>query len=433
MDLLEKIRQRKAIVGVIGLGYAGLPLVIEFGKAGFRVIGFDLDEKRVAAINAGKSYIDDIDASEVADLVAGGRISATTDFSALREIDAVTICVPTPLSKTRDPDVSYIVEATNSIAHHLHPVQLIVLESTTYPGTTDELILSRLEETGMKLDQDFYLAFAPERVDPGNEKFSTRNTPKLVGGVSAKSLEHAAALYETSIATVVPLSSARAAEMSKLLENTFRAVNVALVNEMAIMAEKLGVDIWEVIDGASTKPFGFMPFYPGPGLGGHCIPVDPYYLSWKMKTLNYNARFIQLAGEINAGMPEHVVERVAEALNERCKSVKGSHILVMGVTYKENVADVRESPALDIIDLLELRGADVVYTDPYVPCLSRESNTLQSVALTPQLLISTDCTVIAANHHQFDWEMVTKHASLIVDCRNATRNVKSPKAAIVRL
>lgn len=433
MELLDKIRQRTAVVGVIGLGYAGLPLAMEFAKAGFQVVGLDLDQEKADSINAGRSYIGDVSTEDLSSVVNIGKLSATTDFAALKNIDAVTICVPTPLSKTRDPDVSYIVEATNSIARYLHRGQLIILESTTYPGTTDELILPRLEETGLKLDEDFYLAFAPERVDPGSPKFSTKNTPKLVGGVTPDSGLLARELYQTAVETVVPMSSARAAEMSKLLENTFRAVNVALVNEMAIMADKLGVDIWEVIDGASTKPFGFMRFLPGPGLGGHCIPVDPYYLSWKMRTLNYNARFIQLAGEVNASMPAYVVEKVFDALNQRCKSVAGSKILILGVTYKEDVPDVRESPALDIIELLLSKGAQVAYNDPNVASLCLAGHQFKSMELTEQSLQNADCIVITANHREYDWNWITQHASLIVDSRNATRDVKESPAVIVKL
>ena len=351
-QLKQKILGKTATVGVIGLGYVGLPLAVEFAKAGFPVIGIDIDQRKVDAIAAGTSYIQDVPTEEVAALTQAGRLKATSDFSALKQIDAVSICVPTPLRKTKDPDISYIMAAVEHIVNYLHPLQLVVLESTTYPGTTDEAILPELLKTGLKPGKDFLLAFSPERVDPGNARYNTKNTPKVIGGLTPQCLEIAKLLYEQAIGAIVPVSSTKSAEMVKLLENTFRSVNIGLVNEIAVMCDKLGVNVWEVIGAAATKPFGFMPFYPGPGLGGHCIPIDPHYLAWKMKTLNYNARFIELAGEINASMPEYVVNKVVDALNAVEKSVKGSRILMLGIAYKRDINDVRESPALDIFRIL---------------------------------------------------------------------------------
>jgi UDP-N-acetyl-D-glucosamine dehydrogenase len=431
-QLLERITARTAVVGIIGLGYAGLPLAVSFAEAGFHVIGHDLDAERVAAINAGQSYIGDIPAERLAALE--GRLTASADGDVLRDCDAITICVPTPLSKARAPDISAIVAATESIAQRLRPGQLVVLESTTYPGTTDEIVLPRLEASGLRVGQDFFLAFAPERIDPGNRHFAARNTPKVVGGVTPACREVAAALYGQVVERVVPVSSTRTAEMAKLLENTFRAVNIALVNEMAVMCNALDVDVWEVIDAAATKPFGFMPFYPGPGLGGHCIPVDPHYLSWKLKTLNQTARFIELAGEINGRMPGFVVSRVADALNERRLAVNGARVLVLGVTYKRDVADTRESPALEILEQQAAKGAVVSYHDPFVPVLEiNEHLRLTSAALDASTMGAADCVVVCADHSAYDWRHIAEWASLIVDTRNALKAVPQRRARVVRL
>ena len=431
-ELLERLRRRTAVVGLIGLGYAGLPLAVAFAEAGFRVCGLDLDAERVAQINAGRSYLADVPAERLAALQ--GRLTATTDGAVLRECDAITICVPTPLSKAQAPDISAIVSATEEIARWLRPGQLVVLESTTYPGTTDEVVLPLLEAGGLRVGEDFFLAFAPERIDPGNTRFAARNTPKVVGGVTPACRQAATALYEQVIERVVPVSSTRTAEMAKLLENTFRAVNIALVNEMAMMCDALDVDVWEVIEAAATKPFGFMPFYPGPGLGGHCIPVDPYYLSWKLKTLNQTARFIELAGEVNGRMPGFVVGKVADALNDQRQAVNGSSVLLLGVSYKRDVADTRESPALEILELLHARGACLSYHDPYVPALEvNERLRLESAPLTEALVAGADCVVICADHSSYDWERITDWARLIVDTRNATNRVIDPRARVVKL
>ena len=424
--LEEKIRDGSARVGILGLGYVGLPLSVEFAAAGLPVLGFDLAPGKVEAVNRGESYIKDVPSERLAPLTQAGRLKATTDFEALGECDAVVICVPTPLSKTKDPDLSMVVEATKSIAARLRSGQLVILESTTYPGTTEELILPLLTEGGLRVGHDFFLAFSPERVDPGNDRFSTRNTPKVIGGFTEACLRVARALYGRAIDTLVPVSSPRAAEMVKLLENTFRSVNIGLVNEVALMCERLEIDVWEVIEAAASKPFGFMPFYPGPGLGGHCIPIDPFYLSWKLKTLDYRARFIELAGEVNSAMPEHVCARVADALNDRCKSVKGSRILVLGVTYKKDIDDVRESPALDILRILERRGARVGYNDPYVPQLDHNETRLESQELLPALR-EADAVVIVADHSSYRYREIVDAARLVVDTRNATRGIVSDK------
>jgi len=429
-ELLSKIQKGEARVGTLGLGYVGLPLSVEFASAGLRVLGFDLDANKVAAINRGESYIQDVPPARVAELQKAGRLSASTDFSLLKDCDAVTICVPTPLSKTKDPDLQMVVDASRSIAATLRPGQLIVLESTTYPGTTEELILPMLAEGGLQVGKDFFLAFSPERVDPGNERFNTRNTPKIIGGVTPACTEVARSLYGRAVERVIPVSSTKAAEMVKLLENTFRSVNIGLVNEVALMCARLGVDVWEVIDAAASKPFGFMPFYPGPGLGGHCIPIDPLYLSWKLKTLNYRARFIELAGEVNSAMPEYVCERIAAALNEREKSVRGSRILVLGVAYKRDIDDVRESPALDVMKLLERRGASVTYNDPYVASIRVDGGTLASSELMPAVR-EADLAVIVTDHASYDYRAIVEAAKQVVDTRNATRGIASPK--IVKL
>ncbi len=433
MDLLEKLKARTAVVSVIGLGYVGLPLAIEFAQAGFDVVGIDTNEKRVKDINEGRSYVRDVPAQELASLMEIGKLTADTDYGLLRGIDAAMICVPTPLNKTRDPDVSHVIAAAEGIARHMHRDMLVVLESTTYPGTTDELVLPILEKSGLQVGKDFYLAYSPERIDPGNRKYNVKNIPKIVGGVTPGCLEVAKALYESAIEVVIPVSSTKSAEMVKLLENTFRAVNIGLVNEIAIMCDKLGIDVWEVVDAAATKPFGFMPFYPGPGLGGHCIPVDPNYLSWKLRTLNYDARFIQLAREINTTMPLYVVNKVADALNEERKSIKGSRIMVLGAAYKGDVDDVRESPALDILRLLRDKGAEVIYNDPFIPTLCLDDLELRSAELSQELLREMDCVVIVAVHSAYDWEDIVAASNLVVDTRNVTRDVRANSGKIIKL
>src|SRR5262245_47645209 len=381
-QLSERIDRRTAQLSVVGLGYVGLPLAVEFGKAGFKVTGIDTDEKRVREIQRGVSYIPDVPTGDVEELVRSGRLEATTDFAALRKADAVNICVPTPLSKQRDPDVSFIVSATDQLAKHVHRGMLVILESTTYPGTTEELILPRLKETGLEVGRDFFLAFSPERVDPGNPRFNTKNIPKIVGGVTPTCTEMAVRLYRQRLERVVPVSSPQVAEMVKLLENTFRSVNIGLVNELALMCARMKIDVWEVIEAASTKPFGFMPFFPGPGLGGHCIPIDPFYLSWKARASGFEARFIELAGSVNGQMPEHVVSLVADALDRNERPIRGSKILMLGVAYKADIDDIRESPSLDIMEELRERGAVIEYSDPYVPTLQVAGFDLKSVSLT---------------------------------------------------
>jgi len=432
-QLISAIQDRSARVGVIGLGYVGLPLAVEFARAGFTVTGIDVDASKVASINAGKSYITDIADSELVSLIEAGRLMAQANYDSLSDLDTISICVPTPLGKSRSPNISYIIAVTEEIAKQRRPGQLIVLESTTYPGTTEEVIAPRLLDNGLQVGSDVFLAFSPERVDPGNQKYRIRNTPKVIGGLTPACLEVASALYATIVQTVVPVSSTAAAEMTKLLENTFRAVNIGLVNEIAIMCDKLGIDVWEVIDAAATKPFGFMRFLPGPGLGGHCIPVDPHYLSWKLRTLNYTARFIELAGEVNSSMPLHVVERITAALNADTKPVKGSSILILGVAYKPDVGDVRESPALDILRLLNNREARLAYHDPYVPALEMDDLQLESVDLTDDVLSAADCVVIVTDHSFYDWEWITTRARLIVDTRNALKKVRRSSARIAKL
>jgi len=425
--LKTKVMRKKSRMGVIGLGYVGLPLAVEFAKAGFHVTGIDTDTRKVGKVNAGDSYIQDVSAAELKREVRSGRLSATADFSVLREIDCVSICVPTPLRKTRDPDVSSIVNATKEIARYLHPGQLVLLESTTYPGTTDELILPMLEETGLKVGEDFFLGFSPERVDPGNKSFTTSNIPKVVGGVTQKCTQVAVEVYKTTLSRVVPVSSTRVAEMVKLLENTFRSVNIGLVNEMALMCDKMKIDVWEVIQAASSKPFGFMPFYPGPGLGGHCIPIDPFYLSWKAKLSGFEARFIELAGQVNGSMPYHVVSKVGEALNSVRKSVNGAKVLLLGVAYKADVDDSRESPALDIYQMLTSLGAEVWYSDPHISELKTERFHIKSKPLTAELLEKADCVVITTAHGAFDYKLIASKAKLIFDSRNALNGMKSAK------
>ena len=431
--LRQKIEKKRAQVGVLGLGYVGLPLSVEFAKTGFKVTGIEQSEEKVATINAGQSDIEDVASSTVSALVASKNLKATTRYSAIQTLDVVVICVPTPLGKTKDPDVSYILAAVQGIKKYLHPDQLIILESTTYPGTSEELILPILEETGLKVGRDFYLAFSPERIDPGNERYGVKNTPKVVGGLTAKCTQMARLFYEQTISEVISVSSTRSAEMVKLLENTFRSVNIGLVNEVALMCDRLGIDVWEVIDAAATKPFGYMPFYPGPGLGGHCIPIDPHYLSWKLKTLNYWARFIELAGDINANMPTYVVGKVNEALNRKRKSIKGSKILILGVAYKRNISDIRESPALDVIKLLQERSARVHYNDPHVNKLSLDKCALSSVTLTSKLVKGADCVVILADHSDYDYQWIVENAQSVVDTRNATKGVSGNKGKIIKL
>jgi UDP-N-acetyl-D-glucosamine dehydrogenase len=421
--LLDHIQSRRARVGVIGLGYVGLPLAVEFARSGFVTTGIDLDGRKVDAIRQGTSYIPDVTASELAQLVTAGQLQATTDFSVVGALDTINICVPTPLRKTKDPDMSYIVSAVEAIAAHLHPGMLIVLESTTYPGTTEELVRPMLESTGLRAGVDFFLAFSPERVDPGNPTFNTHNVPKVVGGVNADSTAVAAALYSAAIETIVPVSSTQVAEMVKLLENTFRAVNIGLVNELALMCDRLGIDVWEVVEAAATKPFGFMPFYPGPGLGGHCIPIDPFYLSWKAKQTGFDPRFIELAGQINASMPHFVVDKIVDALNRHHKPLNGSTVLVLGLAYKRDIDDIRESPSLDVMTLLHQKGATVQYADPYVPTLPARAwhggFDLHAEPMTPTSLADADCVAVLTAHQAVDYEMVVRSARLIVDTRNA--------------
>ena len=430
-ELKARIERREAHLAVIGLGYVGLPLAVEFGQAGFRVFGIDIDADRVSRLLKGRSHVQDVAGSDVRALVASGHLRPTTDFSVLRRADAVSVCVPTPLSKQKDPDVSHIVAAAKQVRDHLHRGMLVVLESTTYPGTTTELILPLLEETGMKVGRDFFLVFSPERVDPGNPRYNTRNIPKVLGGVTEACTEVALTLYRQRLEQVVPVSSPQVAEMVKLLENTFRSVNIGLVNELALMCARMKIDVWEVIEAAATKPFGFMPFYPGPGLGGHCIPVDPFYLSWKARASGFEARFIELAGHVNSHMPEHVVDLVAESLNRRGVAVRGSKVLVLGVAYKANIDDTRESPSLDIMQTLVDRGARVDYSDPHVPALSFGGRRMRSVPLDARRLKGYDCVVIATAHRAFDLGEVLRHARGIVDTRNALRGRRSDK--IVRL
>jgi UDP-N-acetyl-D-glucosamine dehydrogenase len=431
--ILDDIRGKRTRVAVIGLGYVGLPLAVEFARNGFRVTGFDVLQHKVDAVNRGANYIPDIPNELLADLVKRKLLSASTDFSSLAEQDAISICVPTPLNKTGDPDLSYIVNALNEVKRHQRPGQVIILESTTYPGTTEEVMLPELQSSGLVVGKDFFLAFSPERVDPGNEKYQTENTPKIIGGVTPACTQVASALYASVIKTVIPVSSTRAAEMVKLLENTFRSINIGLVNELAIICNLLKVDVWEVINAAATKPFGFMPFYPGPGLGGHCIPIDPSYLSWKLRSLNYRTRFIELARDINLSMPGYVVQKVADALNALSKPVRGAKILVLGVSYKRDIDDVRESPAFDIIRLLLEKGGSLTYHDPYIPSFSFEGEILRSTDLSVQMLGDQDCVLIVTDHSNVDYAWILDHCTLVVDSRNATKNLKSGKACIVKL
>ena len=464
-EFQARLDDRSAVIGVVGLGYAGLPLAVAFADAGFRVVGVDLDPSKVAGLNAGRSHVDDVAGQRIAELVSSGKLKAATEYAALGEADAITICVPTPLAEARTPDLRYVEQAAEGLATQLRPGQLVVLESTTVPGTTEEILLPRLSATELQAGVDFFLGYAPERIDPGNTKWGVKNTPKIVSGITDGCRERTAALYRTIVDRVVPVSSTTTAEVAKLLENTFRAVNVGFANEMAMLCAQLGVDVWEVVEAAATKPFGFMPFYPGPGCGGHCIPVVPFFLSWKMKTLGTVARFIELSGEVNDAMPSYVVTRVMEALNDEGKTLKGSRVLVLGVAYKPNVADTRESPSLEVLRLLRERGADAVFNDPHVkrasltgfgwhggwisrqPVLTSATRTsaerslrhaveeLESQPLTEQLLAESDCVVIATNHADYDWAWVGTHARLIVDARNVMRNVPADalRARVVKL
>ncbi|HUK18293.1 MAG TPA: nucleotide sugar dehydrogenase [Bryobacteraceae bacterium] len=427
--LEDKIRARTARVGIVGLGYVGLPLAVEFARAGFSVTGIDISEDKTRRVNAGDSYVGDIPSTTLGPLVESRKLTATTDFSAVLELDTINICVPTPLRKTKDPDMSFILSSCQEIARHFHAGTLVILESTTYPGTTDEVVLPMLSRSGLEVGRDFFLCFSPERVDPGNPKFQTSNIPKVVGGVTAACTEMGRLFYAQALQHVVPVSGTQVAEMVKLLENTFRMINIGLVNEIALMCDRIGINVWEVIDAAATKPFGFMPFYPGPGLGGHCIPIDPFYLSWKTKQAGIEARFIELAGYINGQMPHFVADKVQNALNDAGKPVKGSHIHVMGVAYKRDIDDMRESPALDVLLLLQRRGGKVTYSDPHVAHLKLDG--LELDAVPEQTAAEADCVVIVTDHTRFDYPALLERAALIVDTRNALKGYKSPK--IVRL
>ena len=434
-SLLEKINSKKAIIGVIGLGYVGLPLTREFTSGGARVLGFDIDETKIKKLNAGKSYIEHIPSSTVKTMIKSGLFSATSDFKQLRRADCILIAVPTPLSKMREPDLSYVETTARSITKTLRPGQLVVLESTTYPGTTKEVLLPIFEESGLKVGKDFFLAFSPEREDPGRKDYTTKTIPKVVGGYDEKSLAAAVACYELAIDTVVPVSSCEAAEACKILENTYRGVNIALVNELKMLYDRMGIDVWEVIRAASTKPFGFTAFYPGPGLGGHCIPIDPFYLSWKAREYNMTTRFIELAGEINVAMPEYVVQRLMDALNDRKKSLNGSRVLVLGLSYKQDIDDVRESPSLELIELMTEKGAKVDYNDPHCPAthkMREHDLKMTSKPLSAKMLGSYDAVLISTAHSIYDYKFIVKNSQLVIDTRNATVNVKTGRKKIVK-
>ena len=420
-DLIARLKRKNFTAAVIGLGYVGLPLAVEYAGAGIQVIGIDVNGSKVRSIRAGKSYIGDIPSEAIRDAVAAGLLRATSDFSALAEADTVNICVPTPLRKTKDPDLSNIVDAAGQVAKYIHRDMLIVLESTTYPGTTEEVLVPMFEQKGFKVGRDIFLAFSPERVDPGNAMYTTKNIPKVVGGVTPRCTKVAEALYGGVLENVHPVSRATVAEMVKLLENTFRSVNIGLVNEIALMCDRMGIDVWEVIDAAKTKPFGFMPFYPGPGIGGHCIPLDPFYLSWKAKQFGFESRFIELAGVINGQMPHFVVGKVGDALNRSRKSIKGAKILVLGVAYKKNISDVREAPALDILQLLTKKGAKLSYCDPYVPVLDEHGIRLKAEKFSAAVLRKADCVVLVTDHDLFDYRLVARESKVVVDTRNALK------------
>ncbi|MBI3447985.1 MAG: nucleotide sugar dehydrogenase [Acidobacteria bacterium] len=434
-DLRARVDSRRAQIGILGLGYVGLPLALEFSRQGFRVHGIDVDARKVDSLKRGRSYVQDVSSKALREALGAGRLSATSDFEIIRKLDAVIVCVPTPLRKTRDPDISYIVSALDEIAPRVHRGMLIVLESTSYPGTTEEIMLPSLQEGGLRAGVDFFLAFSPERVDPGNARYGIRNTPKVVGGITLACGRMAAHLYQQAVERVVPVSSARAAEMIKLLENTFRSVNIGLVNEIALICDRLKLDVWEIISAAATKPFGFMPFYPGPGLGGHCIPIDPHYLSWKLRTLDYQARFIELAAEVNGQMPNYVLGKVVDALNVRRKALRGAKVLVVGVAYKRDTNDTRESPALDLMRLLRERGAVVRYHDPHVPALHGGSHgpAATSVPLTRGSLRGLDCAVIVTDHADVDYQRILDGVPVLVDTRNATRSLKRGRSKLVKL
>ena len=433
--LIDRITRKDATVGVLGLGYVGLPLLRAFCDAGLNTLGFDVDENKPRLLRQGQSYIEHIPPSEIQRLLASQRFDATTNFARLTECDALIICVPTPLTKNRDPDMQYVENTARAIAQHLRPGQLVVLESTTYPGTTREIVLPILQTTGLKVGQDFLLAFSPEREDPGRKDFTTVDIPKVVGGYDAPSLDAAVALYACAVKNVVPVKSCEIAEAAKILENCYRCINIAMINEMKIIFDKMGIDIWEVIAAAKTKPFGFQPFYPGPGLGGHCIPIDPFYLSWKARRYDVTARFIELAGEINVSMPYYVINKVAAALNERGKPLRGSNILVLGLAYKKDVDDLRESPSIILIEQLQSAGAKVDYNDPHIPTTpkQREHNLqMSSVPLTPQSLASYDLVLIATDHSAYDYDQIVRHALLVIDTRNATAHVTQHRAKIIK-
>ncbi|MFH1245968.1 MAG: nucleotide sugar dehydrogenase [Candidatus Omnitrophota bacterium] len=432
-ELIDKITDRKSKVGIIGLGYVGLPLALTFVKKNFSVFGIDIDRERVERAGKGCSYILDVTDDELKKAVAGKRLQVTDDFSVIQELDAIIICVPTPLKANKEPDVSYIISAAEKTKKFLKKGQIIILESTTYPGTTEEIILPMLEKSGLKEGRDFYLAFSPERVDPSNERYKTENTPKIVGGMSPESTRMAVLLYSQVIDKVIPAASCKVAEMAKLLENTFRIVNIGLVNEIALMCDKLGIDVWEVIEAAKTKPYGFMPFYPGPGVGGHCIPVDPIYLSWKAKGYGFEARFIDLASEINSNMPKYVIEKIRRALNRDKKSLKGSKVMIVGVAYKKDVKDLRESPALEIIGLLEKAGGQVSYYDPYLPYLKIGNIDLRSVEFSARSFQDKDCIVVVTDHSNIDYQFILQHSASIVDTRNVFRDVKGAKEKVIKL
>jgi UDP-N-acetyl-D-glucosamine dehydrogenase len=433
MSLQSKIESKAARIAIVGQGYVGLPLAVEFARSGFRVTGIDSDSGRVQMLRRGESYIPDVPSEHLQEVIDAGRFDATSDMAILREPDAIVICVPTPLRKFKDPDISYVLAAAQEVGRHLRPGQLVILESTTYPGTTEELLLPILQHEGLQVGKDFHLAFSPERIDPGNPTYRVKDIPKLVGGVTATCTRMAALLYRQIVAEVLELSGPMVAELAKLYENTFRSVNIALANEFALICHRLGVNAWEVIDAAATKPFGFLPFYPGPGIGGHCIPVDPLYLSWKIRSTGYEARFIALADEINRAMPAVVVGRLADALNEQGMPVKGARLLVLGVAYKRGVADIRESPAIDVIDALLDRGAHVQYSDPFVPTLTMRDKVLESAAINAELLRWSDAVLILTDHREFDYQLVVSQAPLVVDTRNATRSLSTRDNRIVRL
>ncbi|MGI6450065.1 MAG: nucleotide sugar dehydrogenase [Desulfitobacteriia bacterium] len=436
LELKRKIESHTAQVGVIGLGYVGLPLAVEKAKVGFPVLGFDINPKRVDKVNAGDNYIGDVKDEELKELTAKGILRATTDFAKLADCDVIIICVPTPLTVTRDPDISYIKASSEQIAKYIRPGQLVTLESTTYPGTTEEVILPLLEKSGLQVGKDFFLAFSPERVDPGNKRFTTKNTSKVVGGVTPYCLEIAYALYAQTIINVVPVSSPSAAELTKVFENTYRAVNIALVNELMLLCDRMGLDVWEVVEAASTKPFGIQTFYPGPGVGGHCIPIDPFYLTWKAREYDFHTRFIELAGEINVEVSYYVINKVYRALNENKKAMKDANILVLGVAYKKDIDDVRESPALIIMERLRKEGARITYHDPYIPVIEPHGGStmrLDSIDLTPEVISQADCILIITDHSCIDYEQVVRHAQLVVDTRNATKNVKNNREKIYKI